>query len=72
MNQKVSTATKKALKHLTQEVQTLRSFFISLAGQDKEGNYRAEFVRDILEASAEIPNYSFKGKQSFLDQLRRV
>ena len=41
------------LNNLKQEVQTLRSLIIGMIGADKEGSYKPEFVKEILEAAKE-------------------
>ena len=59
------------LKSVKREVSILRSFAIGLAGKDPEGEYRPEFVREILQARGERADYVFRGKSSFLAELRR-
>ena len=53
------------------EVAVLRSFAINVMGKDPEGEYRPEFVREIMHASSEKSAYTFRGKSSFLAELRR-
>ncbi|MBU1034702.1 MAG: hypothetical protein ABH861_04875 [Patescibacteria group bacterium] len=63
---------KKSLQHneLRNEVRRLRSFVISLAGQDDEGGYRPEFVEGILRATREKPTMKFMGASDFLKQIK--
>lgn len=61
----------KEMKEVKHELRILRSFAISIAGKDPEGEYRPEFVREILLARHEKPVYTFRGKSSFLAELRR-
>lgn len=58
------------ITQLRQEVRRLRSFVIGFAGKDSEGNYRSEFVREILRAARETPRYTFTSTKSFLKKLR--
>ena len=51
------------------ELELLRSFVIGIAGKDREGNYRPEFVEKILKKLREEPKYTFKNKKSFLAQI---
>lgn len=57
------------LINLKREVGLLRSFMVSIAGEDSEGNYKPEFVRAMLEAAQEKPEFTYKDTQSFLDAL---
>lgn len=59
------------LKKLEQDVAALRSFVIGLAGRDKEGEYRPEFVSRLLQASQKKPAYKFANAKSFLEQLSK-
>ncbi len=60
------------LQRLKQEVSLLRSFVISVVGKDSEGEYRPEFVKEILKASQEKPERVFRDEDSFLAELRRL
>jgi len=60
------------LNNVKEELKMVKSLLISLAGIDAEGNYRPEFVKEILKASKEKPNYSFKNGKHFLTQLQKV
>lgn len=65
LNDKINTA------NIQEEIKLLRSFVIGIAGKDKEGEYRAEFVKKIFRTFREKPRYVFKDKESFLRQLRK-
>ena len=56
---------------LQKEVNLLRSFLIGIAGKDKEGNYRPEFVRKILKVVREKEKFVFKNGKSFLSHLKK-
>ena len=58
------------LVDLKREVRSLRSLVISLVGEDKEGRYRPEFVREILRAARQQPERLFKDARTFLAELR--
>lgn len=47
----------------------LRSFAISIAGQDDEGRYQPEFVAKIKRAAAETPRHAFRSPEAFLAEL---
>ena len=55
---------------LARELNLLRSFLIGIAGKDREGNYRPEFVRKILGAAKEKGRFLFRNKESFLSRLQ--
>lgn len=57
---------------LTKEVKMLRSFAISIVGRDPEGEYRPEFVRKILRAANEKPQFRFSNAKEFLAQIRKA
>ena len=67
----MSTTTRSNISELRHEVKLLRSFVIGLVGRDPEGNYRPDFVRDIIRAAREKPRYRFEGAKSFLARVRR-
>ena len=56
---------------LARELNLLHSFLIGIAGKDKEGNYRPEFVRRILRAAKEKEMFTFKDRVSFLSYLQK-
>ena len=60
---------KKTFVQLDQELASLRSFVIGLAGRDKEGEYRPEFVKRILKTSQSITAGSFSIAKNFLREL---
>jgi len=62
---------KTTLLELEREVKLIRSFIIGLAGLDKEGNYRHEFVKRVLESVSEKPKFNFKSETAFLARIRR-
>lgn len=57
---------------LKQEVRSLRSFNISMPGQDTEGEYRPELVKELVQASAEKSNYIYTGAGSLLKQIKNL
>ncbi len=62
--------TMKDVRELKREVRSLRSFIISMVGEDKEGNYRPEFIKEILTSTEEKPAYRYTGTGSLLKQLK--
>lgn len=60
------------VQELKREIFRLRSAVISIVGEDEEGTYRPEFVKEMLRAAAETPEYRFRGKNSFLADLAGV
>lgn len=58
-----------SLKH---EVRSLRSLLVSVAGEDREGSYRPEFVRELRRAARQKPNRAFINAHSLLGELRRA
>ena len=61
---------KRNINTLREEVKLLRSFLIGIAGKDKEGNYRQEFVRRVLKSAQEKERFVFKNKVAFLSRLQ--
>lgn len=57
--------------NLQREVELLRSFVIGIAGKDKEGEYRPEFVQQILSTLYDASIYKFTNRKTFLSQLRQ-
>ena len=57
---------------LQTEVELLRSFVIGIAGKDKEGEYKPEFVERIFRALKEKPEFEFTDSKTFLAQLNKV
>ena len=64
--------TEKKIQRLERDVRQLRSFVIGQIVRDPEGDYRPEFVREILSASHEKPTHQFKSRGSFLRQLKKM
>jgi len=65
----MATTTQPQFLKLEKEIKLLRSFLIGIAGKDREGNYRPEFVRKILKLAQEKEKFSFKNRESFLAHL---
>lgn len=63
---------KSELARLQNEVGALRATLISFLGEDREGAYRPEFVRDILEAARQKPTRTFTTVGNFLTELRQI
>ena len=61
----------KLVRNLSKEVVELRSFVISVAAKDSEGNYRPEFVRRIKKAAMTQPVHEYTGRGSLLKLLKR-
>mgnify|MGYP001569639760 FL=1 len=59
---------------LEKEVKMLRSFAISIVGRDPEGEYRPEFVREMLRAVNEKPHrrFRFANAKAFLAEIARA
>ena len=61
----------KELSSLKQEIASLRSLVISIVTtKDPEGEYKPEFVKEVLQASKEPAKYTYSGSKAFLKQLR--
>ena len=60
------------IKKLEREVVLLRSLFISVVGEDREGQYRPEFVREIMRAMSERPTRRFRSPEALLAELSEV
>lgn len=65
------TFTQPRFSKLEREISLLRSFLIGIAGKDKEGNYRPEFVKRILKIAQEEDKFIFKDRISFLSRIRK-
>lgn len=57
------------LKNIKQELGILRSAIISIVGKDKEGRYRPELVKEIIDTAKEKPEFVFKNAETFLSQI---
>ena len=60
------------IKNVKREVNILRSFAIVIAGKDPEGEYRPEFVREILRAVNEKAPFKFTTPETFLKNIDRA
>ncbi len=61
------------LKTLANEVSLLRSFFIGTKGRDSEGDYRPDFVENMLRVSAHTTVHrEFLGAGEFLRRTRHA
>ena len=56
---------------IQKEINLLRSFAISVLGQDKEGEYNPKFITETLKATDEKTSHTFKNKESFLKLLKK-
>ena len=56
---------------IQKEINLLKSFAISILGNDKEGNYNPNFIKETLKATSERPSHSFKNKEDFLKLLKK-
>ena len=54
------------------EYRLTRSLFTSFLGEDEEGTYRSEFIRETLEAARERPTEQFTTPEAFLARLKNV
>lgn len=62
----------KKVNELKKEVKLLRSAVIGIVGErDPEGEYRPEFVKEVLEAAREPATHTFTNARDFLKQLRK-
>ena len=66
-----SVTQEKNVAELQKEVKLLRSFVIGFVGKDREGEYRPEFVRKILQAVTHKATHTFQNPQSFLRDLQK-
>ena len=59
---------------MTKEIAMLRSFAVSIVGRDAEGEYRPEFVREILNVAHEKPmrRFRFANARAFLAEIERA
>ncbi len=68
----IKTSKKITVNELTKEVRILRSFVIGLALKDPEGEYRPEFVRNVLKAAKEPATEEFISAKDFLHRLEQL
>lgn len=59
----------KEVKTLREKLDLFRSFLIGILGRDEEGEYKQEFVKEVLQATQEKPIGVFKDKESFLKAI---
>jgi len=59
---------------ITKEIEMLRSFAVSIIGRDAEGEYRPEFVREVLHAVHEKPlrRFHFTNAKAFLAEIEQA
>lgn len=55
---------------IKKEIKLLKSFAISILGQDKEGKYHPKFVKETLKSVNEKPVHVFKSKKGLLELLK--
>ena len=60
------------ISHLQKEIKFLRSFIIGMIVKDKEGKYKAEFVKKITRAAQAETCHCFQNKKTFLAQLENI
>lgn len=60
------------VQDLANELISLRSYIIGLAGKDEEGEYRPEFVERVLSASRDRDVERFTTAKDFVDRLRSL
>ena len=59
------------INNMSSELARMRSLFISVIGQDNEGEYRPEFVEEILKiADQKQSGVEFTSAGDFLNQIR--
>ncbi len=57
------------IKTLQKEMILFRSFLIGVAGKDREGAYRPEFVSRTLDALNDKPTHQLRDAKSFIKHL---
>ncbi|MCD5396291.1 MAG: hypothetical protein LR000_01320 [Candidatus Pacebacteria bacterium] len=67
-NIKVEQLTKE-IKGPRKDIKHLLGFLYEILGKDEEGVYRPEFVKEILKAAKEKPQYKFTSPKEFLKLL---
>ena len=55
---------------LKDEVRSLRTLVSSVIADDKEGDYKPEFVADVLHDADKTPEYEYKNKGDLLNQIK--
>ena len=71
--QKDLAALPKRMARLEREVKSLRDVIINASlGRDPEGEYKPEFIKEVLASLKDKPIYRFRDKESFLKQIRSI
>ena len=65
------TLNRQSISEVREELKLLRSFVVGMTGKDREGEYKPEFIKKILRVSRKKAGHIFKGKKSFLANLRK-
>ena len=58
-----------SISELKRETAVLRSFVVGAVGRDEEGEYRPEFVKEVLSSAKDEKVFAFN-KADFLKKLR--
>ncbi|MDP2950904.1 MAG: hypothetical protein Q8N55_00820, partial [bacterium] len=58
----------KSIADLKREATILRSFLIGIAGKDEEGEYKPEFVKQVLKSAKSDQSFTFD-KADFLQKI---
>ncbi|OIO46373.1 hypothetical protein COU05_01845 [bacterium (Candidatus Gribaldobacteria) CG10_big_fil_rev_8_21_14_0_10_37_21] len=69
MTQAILEKINNSILELKRETAVLRSFVVGTVGRDEEGEYRPEFVKEILSSSKDEKVFVFK-RTDFLKKLR--
>ena len=65
-------STIREVKKIKRDIRSLRSFFISMVGEDPEGNYKPQFIEKMIKAMDDKPLYAYTGSGSLLKQLKNL
>lgn len=71
MTQKTLEKFNRKFSDIRGEIKTLRSLMIGVLGKDKEGAYKPNFVKKILNLSKKRGGFVFKDTESFLKQIQK-
>lgn len=71
MTQKTLEKINREFSDIKEEIQTLRSLMIGILGKDREGKYKPNFVKKILNLSKKKGGFVFKDAESFLRQIQK-
>ena len=55
--------------NLQLKVDALHNALVSMLGEDAEGNYRPEFIKELLESLKEKPEFTYTDSDTFLEQV---